>query len=137
MEVEYRQREAKKTKEIQSRSMDRENKTLNEMSDIQFAEKKEIFETYLPDALMRDIYEELGKREKEDMELYKAELEQKKAEKMAEMEAEESALQSELDAVKVNVDNLSQQELKLKAKMDQEERRRKKFAREKELVVSS
>lgn len=55
--------------------MDRENKTLNEMSDIQFAEKKEIFETYLPDALMRDIYEELGKREKEDMELYKAELE--------------------------------------------------------------
>lgn len=37
---------------------------------------------------------------------------------MAEMEAEESALQSELDAVKVNVDNLSQQELKLKAKMD-------------------
>jgi len=31
---------------------------------------------------------------------------------MAEMEAEEFALQSELDAVKVNVDNLSQQELK-------------------------
>jgi len=37
--------------------------------------EKRIFETYLPDALMQDIYDELGKREKEDMELYKAELE--------------------------------------------------------------
>lgn len=75
---------------------------------------------------MRDIYEELGKREKEDMELYKTELDQKKAEKMAEMEAEENALQSELDAASFVVDKLSSQERKLKSKQDAEANRLRK-----------
>jgi len=43
--------------------MQRETKALFDMSEMQFAEKKKIFETFLPDSLMKEIYEELGKRE--------------------------------------------------------------------------
>jgi hypothetical protein len=50
--------------------MDRETKALFEMSEMHFAEKKKIYEQYLPDSLMKDLYEELGKREKEDMDRY-------------------------------------------------------------------
>lgn len=41
---------------------------------MQFEEKKKIFETFLPDSLMKEIYEELSKREKEDLARYRQEL---------------------------------------------------------------
>jgi len=51
--------------------MERESKALFDMSEMQFAEKKNIFETFLPDSLMKDIYEELSKREQEDLVRYR------------------------------------------------------------------
>jgi len=54
--------------------MQRESKALFDMSEMQFEEKKKIFETFLPDSLMKEIYEELSKREKEDLARYRQEL---------------------------------------------------------------
>lgn len=56
--------------------MDRETKALQEMSEMHFEEKKNIFLKFLPESMMRDIYEELSKKEREQMDLYKKELEQ-------------------------------------------------------------
>ncbi len=107
VEDEFRKREAKKVKEIQGRSMDREAVTLNKMSDLQFKEKREIFEIFLPDTLMKDIYEELGKKEHEDMEMYMRELEINKNAKLKQMDAEEEIVQAELDKKKSEVSKLS------------------------------
>lgn len=63
-----------------------------------FAEKKKIFEQYLPDSLMKDLYEELGKREREDMALYQAELDSMKQQKLKQMEEEDRQVQAELVA---------------------------------------
>lgn len=51
--------------------MDRESKALSEMSDMHMDEKSKIFNTYLPDSLMKDLFAELATKEKEDMNLYK------------------------------------------------------------------
>jgi hypothetical protein len=69
--------------------MDRESKALFDMSEIQFAEKKTIFETFLPDSLMKDIYEDLSKREQEDLARYRQELDAEAHKKMREMEEED------------------------------------------------
>jgi hypothetical protein len=45
------------------------------MSEMHFDEKKKIFEQYLPDSLMKDLFEELGTKEREQMNLYQKELE--------------------------------------------------------------
>lgn len=87
--------------------MDREAVTLNKMSDLQFKEKREIFEIFLPDTLMKDIYEELGKKEHEDMEMYMRELEINKNAKLKQMDAEEEIVQAELDKKKSEVSKLS------------------------------
>ena len=92
MEQEFTVAESKKTREIQSRCMDRETKALFDMSEMQFAEKKQIFETFLPDSLMKDLYEELGQREHDDLEQYRKELEQQKQQKLREMEEEDRIL---------------------------------------------
>jgi len=89
IEENFRKREANKIREIQGRSMDREAVTLNQMSDLQFKEKREIFEIFLPDTLMKDIYEELGKKEREDMEVYMRELEISKNAKLKKLDEEE------------------------------------------------
>lgn len=34
------------------------------------AEKKQIFELYIPDSLMKDLFEELAKKDEENLELY-------------------------------------------------------------------
>lgn len=77
------------------------------MSDLQFKEKREIFEIFLPDTLMKDIYEELGKKEHEDMEMYMRELEINKNAKLKQMDAEEEIVQAELDKKKSEVSKLS------------------------------
>lgn len=74
LEQDFSLSEQKKTREIQSRCMQRESKALFDMSEMQFEEKKKIFETFLPDSLMKEIYEELSKREKEDLARYRQEL---------------------------------------------------------------
>jgi hypothetical protein len=50
--------------------MDRETKALQQMSEMHFDEKKKIFEQYLPDSMMKDIIDELQKKEQEQMVLY-------------------------------------------------------------------
>lgn len=74
------------------------------MSEMQFAEKKNIFETFLPDSLMKEIYEELGNREREDLIRYRQELDAEAQKKIKEMEEEDKLIQAELlakqDAVK-------------------------------------
>lgn len=69
--------------------MERETKTLFDMSEMQFAEKKNIFETFLPDSLMKEIYEELSKREREDLVRYRQELDAEAQKKIREMEEED------------------------------------------------
>jgi len=57
LETDFVAAETKTTREIQERSMDRETKALQEMSEMHFAEKQKIFEQYLPDSLMKDLYD--------------------------------------------------------------------------------
>lgn len=109
--------------------MDREAVTLNQMSDLQFKEKREIFEIYLPDTLMKDIYEELGKKEHEDMELYMRELEINKSKKLKQLDEEELLVQAELDKKKTEVSKLSAEERKLIQKLEVEARRVKNLER--------
>ena len=76
--------------------MERESKALFDMSEMQFAEKKNIFETFLPDSLMKEIYEELGNREREDLIRYRQELDAEAQKKIKEMEEEDRLIQAEL-----------------------------------------
>jgi len=76
--------------------MDRETKALQEMSEMHMGEKKKIFETYLPDSLMKDLYAELAKKEQDDMDLYKRELAVLKEQKLKQMEEDERKLKEEL-----------------------------------------
>ena len=98
LETNFVEAETRKTREIQERSMDRETKALQQMSDMHIEEKKIIFETYLPDSLMKDLYEELAVKERQDMELYKKELAAQKEIKLREMEEQERILAAELAA---------------------------------------
>lgn len=72
--------------------MDRETKALREMSQMHLAEKKQIFELYIPDSLMKDLFEELAKKDEENLELYQKELEFEKAKKLKAMEEEDQRL---------------------------------------------
>lgn len=56
LETDFVAAETKKTREIQERNMDRETKALQEMSEMHMEEKKKIFEIYLPDSLMKDLF---------------------------------------------------------------------------------
>ena len=110
LETDFIAAETRKTREIQERNMDRETKALQEMSEMHMEEKQKIFETYLPNSLMKDIYEELSKKEHEDMELYKKELELIKQQKLEEMEEEERRVQAELAEQQSKLNKLSAQE---------------------------
>jgi hypothetical protein len=96
LETDFVAAETRKTREIQARSMDRETKALQDMSEMHFEEKKKIFEQYLPDSLMKDLFEELGTKEREQMNLYQKELEAVKKAKLREMEEDERILKAEL-----------------------------------------
>lgn len=56
LESEFVKSETRITREIQEKSMDRETRALQEMSQMHMDEKRKIFETYLPDSLMKDVY---------------------------------------------------------------------------------
>jgi len=90
--------------------MDRETKALQEMSEMHFAEKQKIFEIYLPDSLMKSLYDDLAKKEQEDMELYKKELAAVKEQKLKEMEEEERRLQAEMAEQQQQLNKLSAEE---------------------------
>lgn len=110
LETDFVAAETRKTREIQERNMDRETKALQEMSDMHMEEKRKIFEIYLPDSLMKDLYEELANKEKEDMDLYKKELAALKEQKLQEMEEEERRIQAELAAQQSMLNKLSAEE---------------------------
>jgi hypothetical protein len=50
--------------------MDRETKALQEMSELHLQEKSRIFEQFLPDSLMKSLFEELSTKERHQMDLY-------------------------------------------------------------------
>lgn len=110
LETDFVSAETRKTREIQERNMDRETKALQEMSDMHMEEKRKIFEIYLPDSLMKDLYEELANKEKEDMVLYKKELAALKEQKLQEMDEEERRIQAELAAQQSMLNKLSAEE---------------------------
>ena len=117
--------------------MQRESKTLFDMSEMQFAEKKKIFETFLPDSLMKEIYDDLGKREQEDLARYRLELDAVAAKKIQEMEEEDRIIQAELLSKQDALQKLSLDEQKLMQKEIFEQRRKEKAQREKQAVMSS
>lgn len=49
--------ETRKMREITARSMDRETKAIREMNEMHFEEKKKIFEEYLPNNLVKEVFE--------------------------------------------------------------------------------
>lgn len=103
--------------------MDRETKALQEMSEMHFDEKRTIFEQYLPDSLMKDLFDELSAKEREDMNLYKKELEAVKVAKLAEMEENERVLQAELQEQQSKMNKLSAEEAAIAKKEYQDNRR--------------
>ena len=76
--------------------MDRETKALQEMSNMHFEEKRAIFDTHLPDSMMKDLLDELQQKEKEQMQLYQRELEAVKEQKLKQMEEDERQIQIDL-----------------------------------------
>lgn len=110
LESDFVANETKKTREIQERAMDRESKALQNMSEMHADEKQKIFDTYLPNSLMKEIYEELAIKEKEDMELYKKELAALKEQKIREMEEQERILAAELADQQSKLNKLSAEE---------------------------
>lgn len=137
LETDFVSHETRKTREIQERNMDRETKALQEMSEMHMAEKRKIFDTYLPDSLMKDMYEQLAKKEQEDMELYKRELEEKKKQKLNEMKEDERKLQEELAEQQSKLNKLSLEEALIAKKELTQHRRIVSERREKQAVVSS
>jgi hypothetical protein len=137
LETDFVAAETKKTREIQERSMDRETKALQEMSEMHFEEKKIIFEKYLPDSLMKDLFDELSAKEREDMDLYKKELEAVKAAKLAEMEENERRIQAELLEQQSQLQKLSAEEAAIAKKELMATKRKEKAEREKHAVVNS
>lgn len=62
--------ETRKMREITARSMDRETKAIKEMNEMHFEEKKKIFEDYLPDNLVKEVFEDIRAKDQHDMSLY-------------------------------------------------------------------
>lgn len=137
LETNFVEAETRKTREIQERSMDRETKALQQMSDMHIEEKKIIFETYLPDSLMKDLYDELAVKEREDMELYKKELAAQKEIKLKEMEEQERILAAELAAQQSKLNKLSAEEAEVAKREMAQQRRMQNQQREKQAVASS
>lgn len=117
--------------------MNREAKALQEMSEMHIEEKRKIFEQYLPDSLMKDLFEELATKEKEGLDLYKKELEALKAQKLEQMQEEERKLQAELAEQQSKLNKLTAEEAIIAKKEMVQQKRRQQAEREKQAVVSS
>lgn len=92
LENDFVQIETRKMREIQARSMDRETKAIQDMNEAHFNEKKQIFEKYLPDSLIKDLFDEVRARDQEDLRLYQKELDHQKEQKLLEMEHEDQRM---------------------------------------------
>ena len=86
IENDFNKKEAKLTREVQGRTMEREAQALAQLTKHHQDEKKEIFEKYLPDELMRSFYNEFSKEENADLQKYLSVLEAEKEDKLREME---------------------------------------------------
>jgi hypothetical protein len=137
LESEFVKAETRKTRDIQEHNMDRETRALQEMSELHMQEKRQIFESYLPDSLMKDIYAQLAQKEQDDMEIYKKELALIKEQKLKEMEEEERELQVELAEQQSKLQKLTAQEQAIAKKEMQMQRRQMQERRERQAVVTS
>jgi hypothetical protein len=55
LEEEYRKKEGLATRDVQGKTMDREADQIGRIQEEQNAEKREIFERFLPEAMMEDV----------------------------------------------------------------------------------
>lgn len=137
VESDFVKAETRKTRDVQERNMDRETQAIQEMSELHMEEKRQIFESYLPDSLMKDIYAELAQKEQDDMEIYKRELASLKEEKLRAMEDEEREMQAELAEQQSKLQKLTAQEQQIAKKEMQMQRRQMQERRERQAVVTS
>lgn len=137
LESDFVAAETRMTREVQERNMDRETKALQDMSEMHMQEKRKIFETYLPDSLMKDIYADLADREQEDMDLYQKELAALKAQKMQEMKDDERRYQAELAEQHQKLKKLSAEEAAVAKKEMALSRRQQNQQRQDKAIVNS
>jgi hypothetical protein len=64
IEETYRKKEAQITREVQERTADREAMKIEELSNRQIDEKREIFEHFLPESMMTTLNQKLGDQER-------------------------------------------------------------------------
>merc|ERR1711957_718221 len=93
LEAEYRKKEGTLTRDVQGKTMDREQDQIGVIQEQQNAEKKEIFLRFLPDAMMGDILEAAEEEDRIEMLKYKDKLSREKAQMIAEMQKEEAELE--------------------------------------------
>ena len=103
--------------------MDRETKALQEMSELHLQEKSRIFEQFLPDSLMKSLFEELSTKERHQMDLYQKELEAAKQQRLLEMAEQERVLKAELANQQSLLNKMSEEEQVLAKKEFAESRR--------------
>lgn len=131
LEAEYRKKEGTLTRDVQGKTMDREQDQIGVIQEQQNAEKKEIFLRFLPDAMMGDILEAAEEEDRIEMLKYKDKLSREKAQMIAEMQKEEAELEklyaadkeqnSKLSRLDLQAQNRAQGERKYKTTMKRRE----------------
>jgi len=107
LEEEYRKKEGTITREVQGKTMDRESDQIGVIQEQQNAEKRAIFERFLPNAMMDDVLDAAEAEDRAEMIKYKKKLEKEKADYIAEMKHEESELEKLYAADKAQHGKLS------------------------------
>lgn len=93
LEEEYRKKEGLATRDVQGKTMDREADQIGRIQEEQNAEKREIFERFLPEAMMEDVLAAAEQEDREAMAKYKNKLQNDKLSQIAAMKKEEEELE--------------------------------------------
>jgi hypothetical protein len=93
LEEEYRKKEGLATRDVQGKTMDREADQIGRIQEEQNAEKREIFERFLPEAMMEDVLAAAEQEDREAMAKYKNKLKNDKMAQIAAMKKEEEELE--------------------------------------------
>lgn len=81
------------TRDVQGKTMDREADQIGRIQEEQNAEKREIFERFLPEAMMEDVLAAAEQEDREAMAKYKNKLKNDKQAQIAAMKKEEEELE--------------------------------------------
>jgi len=107
LEEEYRKKEGLATRDVQGKTMDREADQIGRIQEEQNAEKREIFERFLPEAMMEDVLAAAEQEDREAMAKYKNKLQNDKLSQIAAMKKEEEELEKLYAADKKKHSHLS------------------------------